>query len=215
MFEERGYGAFPLMTEVTSIYAPKIMKDVILMGSPRKHGNTAALLKPFTETLLSAGEEVQTFFLYEMEIRGCEACRACQRDWSSAGCRIQDDMQQIFAAVLQADRIVLATPIYSWYCTAPMKAVLDRLVYGLNKYYGEKKGPSIWAGKRVAVITTCGYRPEKGADLFEEGIRRYCKHSGLFYEGMLAERHLGYSVPFMDDEKKEHAEEFARKLMII
>lgn len=38
----------------------------------------------------------------------------------------------------------LATPIYSWYCTPPMKALLDRLVYGMNKYYGDEKGPSLW-----------------------------------------------------------------------
>jgi len=34
------------------------------------------------------------------------------------------------------DLLVLASPIYSWYCSPPMKAVLDRLVYGMNKYYG-------------------------------------------------------------------------------
>jgi len=44
--------------------------------------------------------------------------------------------------------------------TAPMKAALDRMVYALNKYYGDEKGPSIWAGKKLSVITTCGYRPD-------------------------------------------------------
>lgn len=71
-----------------------------------------------------------------------------------------------------------------------MKALLDRLVYGMNKYYGSEKGPSLWAGKPVALITTCGYRPEQGADLWENGIRRYCKHSQLRYTAMLAERDL-------------------------
>lgn len=41
--------------------------------------------------------------------------------------------------VLASDLIVLATPIYSWYCTPPMKAIMDRLVYGLCKYYGDEK----------------------------------------------------------------------------
>lgn len=94
---------------------------------------------------------------------------------------------------------MLAIPIYSWYCTPPMKVVLDRLVYGMNKYYGEEKGPSLWEGKQVALITTCGYRPENGADLWESGVRRYCKHSRLNYLGMLTERDLGYSSIFMDD----------------
>ena len=93
-----------------------------------------------------------------------------------------------------------------------MKAVLDRLVYGMNKYYGEEKGPSLWAGKSAALVTTCGYPPEKGADLWEAGMRRYCKHSRLHYLGMLAERHLGYGAPFMDEGKAVRAAEFSDRL---
>jgi len=37
-----------------------------------------------------------------------------------------------------------------------MKALIDRLVYGVNKYHGDEKGPSLWKGKKVALITTCG-----------------------------------------------------------
>ena len=109
--------------------------------------------------------------------------------------------------------ILLASPIYAWYCTAPLKAALDRMVYALNKYYGDEKGPSIWKGRKVAIITTCGYKPEKGADLWEEGMKRYCRHSGLEYAGMLAERHLGYDTVFMDEEKTQHARNFADRLM--
>ena len=50
------------------------------------------------------------------------------------------------------------------------------------------------------------------SDLFEEGIKRYCKHSGLIYDGMLAERDLGYKTNFMDEEKKERACAFARMM---
>ena len=87
------------------------------------------------------------------------------------------------------------------------------MVYALNKYYGDEKGPSIWKGRKVAIITTCGYRPEKGADLWEEGMKRYCRHSGLEYAGMLSERHLGYDTVFMDEEKAQHARNFADRLM--
>ena len=93
-------------------------------------------------------------------------------------------MPAIFDRVLACDLIVLATPIYSWYCTPPMKALL----------------------------LTCGYRPEQGCDLFEEGMRRYCKHSRLRYLGSHAKRHLGYDVPFMDGEKEARTRTFAREL---
>jgi len=86
-------------------------------------------------------------------------------------------MIKISNHVLFSDIIVLATPIYCWFCTPSMKALLDRLICGMNKYYGDLKWPYLWADKRLAIITTCDYRPEKGADLFEEGIKQYCRHS--------------------------------------
>ena len=189
------------------------MKALVLMGSPRKNGNTAALLKPFCEELENGGAEVETVWLYDRDIRPCVACRSCQRDWSVFGYSQQDDVQEIFDKVLTCDLLVLATPIYSWYCTPPMKALLDRLVYGMNKFYGAEKGPSLWAGKAVALLTTCGYRLEKGCDLFEEGVRRYCKHSQLRYLGSHAERHLGYDTVFMDAGKEARNRAFARELL--
>jgi hypothetical protein len=82
----------------------------------------------------------------------------------------------------------------------------------MNKYYGEKKGPALWVEKREGMVVTYGYKPERCADLFEEGMRRYCKHSQLTYLGMLAERDLGYTETFMDATKAEHARDFAREL---
>ena len=164
------------------------MKCCILMGSPRKNGNTAALLKPFMEELVFRGAAYDLVWLYEKRIEPCVACRVCQRDWEGFGCCRRDDAAEIFDHVLACDLILLATPIYSWYCTPPMKSLLDRFVYGMNKYYGDEKGPALWAGKAMALLLTCGYRPEKGADLFEEGMKRYCKHSQLRYAGVLAER---------------------------
>ncbi|MBP3216474.1 MAG: flavodoxin family protein [Clostridium sp.] len=189
------------------------MKICCLKGSPRKNGNTNALTDIVLEKLTEEGAAVNTFSLYEMEIKPCLACRKCQEDWTKVTCARQDDMEQIFTAVMECDILLLSTPIYSWYCTAPMKAALDRMVYALNMYYGEQRGPSLWEGKQLALITTCGYPPEKGTDLLEEGIRRYCKHSKLQYMGILCERHQGYHIPFMDEAKKEHAEAFARKLV--
>ena len=190
------------------------MKRVlILMGSPRQQGNTAALLEPFCQELKHSGAETEVVRLYDRDIRPCRACRACQKDWTVFGCPQQDDVHSIFDRALAADLMVLATPIYAWYCTAPMKALLDRLVYGMNKFYGETRGPSLWEGKAMALLLTCGYRPEKGCDLFETGMKRYCAHSRLRYLGSHAERHLGYDVSFMDEEKAERTRAFARLLL--
>ena len=191
------------------------MRACILMGSPRKNGNTNELVTPFIEELQKCGADCSTIWLYDKSVKPCTACRHCQEDWSCFGCVIDDDMPEVVNHILSADVLVLASPIYSFYCTAPMKAVLDRLVYGLNKYYGTEKGPSLWEGKKLALISTCGYKPEKGADLWENGIIRYCKHSKLQYIGMMAERHMGYDTVFMDEQKETHARDFAREIINI
>ncbi len=185
----------------------------IFMGSPRKNGNTAQALGPFLEELEKAGCRCSVTWLYDKNIRPCRACRTCQKDWTKFGCALRDDMQELFDQVRSCDLLVLATPIYSWYCTPPMKAALDRLVYGMNKYYGEEKGPALWAGKKVALLTTCGYPVEKGADLWEAGMRRYCKHSRLAFAGSLALHDPGYHATFMTPEKEAAAREFARGLL--
>lgn len=190
------------------------MKKVcVLLGSPRKNGNTNALTTPFIDKLEKAGNEVTQFTLYDMNIKPCLALQGVSERLSIFGCVQDDDMHKIFDSIMESDTIVVASPIYSWYCTPPVKCVMDRLVYGMNKYYGDNKGPALWAGKTLAIITTCGYRPEKGADLWEEGVKRYCKHSQLEYLGMLAERHMGYNTVFMDEEKEKHAVEFAEEII--
>ena len=180
------------------------------MGSPRKNGNTYALLKPFMEELSANNVEHDLIWLHDKKILPCIACRKCQKDWSIFGCQYDDDMQEIFDKILDADHLIFATPIYSWYCTPPMKALLDRLVYGMNKYYGEEKGPALWSGKKVSAIITCGYRPEVGADLFLEGLKRYSKHCELIYTNTICERDMGYKSIFMDDEKEKCIRQFAQ-----
>ena len=184
----------------------------VFRSSPRKNGNTNALTDAVLERLREENFDIREFDLDGMDIRPCQACRECQKDWSRISCAQEDDMRQIFEAVSESDLLILASPVYSWYCTPPMKAMLDRLVYAMNMYYGEERGPSLWEGKRIALITTSGYPADKGPDLLEEGIRRYCKHSKLQYEGMLWGRHTGYTQDFMDEEKQNRAAAFAEKL---
>ena len=73
--------------------------------------------------------------------------------------------------------------------------------------YGGGKGPSLWAGKAVALLITHGYPPEKGRGLFQGGVRRCCKYPGL--------RHPGYDAPFMDEEKELRTRKFAGELLKI
>ena len=190
------------------------MRACILFASPRgKDSNTHALAEIFLRHWRAAGHEAEVFSLYDLSIAPCRACRVCQQDQAAPHCTIRDDMGDIFDSVLHSDLIVFASPIYSWYCTAPLKAAMDRMVYALCKFYGETRGPSLLAGKAVCAITTCGYRPEQGADLFDEGLRRWCKHTKTRYLGLHAARHLGYDVPFLTEEIAQNARIFAETII--
>lgn len=101
-------------------------KIVILNGSPRKAGNTSALVKAFTQGAESAGSTVTEFFLDGMDIHGCKGCfgghssRACP-------CVQRDDMDQIYPAVRECDVVVLASPLYYWNLSGQLRTAMDRL----------------------------------------------------------------------------------------
>lgn len=101
-------------------------KIVILNGSPRKKGNTSALVKSFTEGAESAGNTVTEFFLNSMDIHGC---RGCFGGHSSRECPCvqNDDMNQIYPAVRKAEVVVLATPLYYWNMSGQIRTAIDRL----------------------------------------------------------------------------------------
>ena len=178
------------------------------MGSPRLNGNTAELCKPFIDELKANGAEVSYTTLYGKNIAPCKACYACQQVSEEYGCIQRDDMQAIVEEIIKSDIIVLATPIYTWYCTTEMKAMLDRH-YGMNKFYGKGKG-SLWAGKGVAVIATHGYGRAYATEPFEMGIKRLCEHSGLIYIGMYSVRDENDLASFQTFEAINGAKEFAR-----
>ena len=187
------------------------MKVLLLMGSPRLHGNTAELCKYFMEELQANNAEIRYVELDNMQIHTCKACYACQNVEGAYGCVQKDDMIPLAESILWADAIVLATPIFSWYCTASMKAVLDRH-YGFNKYYGSAQG-CLWEGKQVAIIATHGYQAAYATEPFETGIQRLCAHSKLQYVGMYSVRDRDNLASFQTAEAVDGAKAFARKLL--
>ncbi|MCL2168818.1 MAG: flavodoxin family protein [Defluviitaleaceae bacterium] len=185
---------------------------LILMASPRLKGNTAELCKPLINELETNGNKTTYITLHDKKILPCAGCYACQHVSGSFGCPLDDDVNGLMDAIIAADCIVLATPIYSWFCTAPMKALLDRH-YGLNKFYGRAPRESLWAGKQVAIIATHGYGQSHACEPFEMAIQRLCKHSSLEYLGLYSCRDTDNIASFQTEEAIKGAREFARKLM--
>ena len=101
------------------------MKILVLNGSPRKTGNTAALVAAFKEGAESTGHEVTVFNVGNMKINGCLACEYCHG--AGAGkCVQNDDMQNIYPDMASADMVVLASPVHYWSFTGQMQSCITR-----------------------------------------------------------------------------------------
>lgn len=187
------------------------MQICVLNGSPRLHGNTAELLKPFLEELQQSDVTLNNYTLVQMNVASCKGCYHCQDVQGEYGCYQKDDMHTIAKSIMESDLIVLATPIYIWYCTPELKAVLDRF-YGLAKYYRSAKGNFV-EGKRVAILATHGYDAAYAADPFVIGIQRMCDHYHMRYDGMYSVRDVDDLASFRTKQAISGAKEFARYLL--
>ena len=101
-------------------------KIIILNGSPRKSGNTSALVSAFIEGAKKKGHIVSEFFLDEMNIHGCKGCFGGGKNPESP-CVQKDDMDKIYPVYKGADVVVLATPLYYWSISGQLKCAFDRL----------------------------------------------------------------------------------------
>ena len=90
-------------------------KVLVLLGSPRKNGNSAILAREIAVGAESVGASVESLFIQGMNIKACQACWSCQKP-DSKGCAIKDDMQEIFPKLIEADSWVIATPVHWLIC---------------------------------------------------------------------------------------------------
>ena len=122
---------------------------LVILGSPRKKGNSSALAAHISRGAESAGAEVETLFLQDLKISPCRGCDTCKKN-DSKGCAINDDMQGIYEKLITADAWVIASPVYWFTMSAQTKIFMDRC-YALPTY---AKNP--FTGKRIAIAMSYG-----------------------------------------------------------
>ncbi|MCL5409046.1 MAG: flavodoxin family protein [Candidatus Omnitrophica bacterium] len=99
------------------------MKILGINGSPRIGGNTDILLDKVLEGAKISGAETEKIILNKLKFVGCQECREMPDD---RPCIIQDDMQSIYPKIKNAERIIVASPIFFGSITAQTKAMIDR-----------------------------------------------------------------------------------------
>lgn len=113
------------------------MKVLIITGSAHKNGTTAYLAKQFIKGADEAGHEVCRFDAAFKDVHPCIACEKCHN--GTLGCVFKDDMQELNPHLIEADAIVLVSPIYYYDINAQLKAVIDRFYANDAVLHGNKK----------------------------------------------------------------------------
>ena len=164
------------------------MKILVLNGSPRKQGTTAAMCSAFCEGAEAAGHEVNLVRVCEKKISGCLACEYCHNA-GKGHCVQQDDMQELYPLMEEMDMLVIASPIYYYSYSGQMQCALNR-IYALDRPKNLKK---------TALLLTAG-----DANAFEGAIFAY---NGNF-PGYLKTENMGIFT--ISRQKKNQEEELVK-----
>ena len=151
------------------------MKVLAIGGSPRgAKSQTHALTEALLAEAKGRGAEVEFIDLGKVRIGFCQACEACHR---GPDCVLNDDGRSILQRMLEADGIVLASPVYLDQVTAQMKALLDRTSHFIHCLR--------LAGKYLASVTTSGGGGGEATTAF---LKRYTVTVGAQFVGSVDAR---------------------------
>ena len=139
------------------------MNILILQGSPRANGNSAWMADEYKRAAEAAGHNVTLVNVARKRIAGCLACEYCHGKGNGA-CVQQDDMQELYPLMAEADVLVLAAPIYYFTLCAQIQAPIQRM-YCVNSPAKVKKmallvssySPGVYDGAKAEYRDICNY----------------------------------------------------------
>ncbi len=132
-------------------------KVIAINGSPRINGNTTMLINMVFEVLNRHNIETEMIQIGYRNLSGCKACYSCRQMKNNSCIFYDDEFNETFEKCVQADGILLASPVYVGGMTSQLKAFIDRacLVNGANDHPLKRKlGASIVAVRRNGALET-------------------------------------------------------------
>lgn len=129
------------------------MKVVAFNGSPRKDGNTQYMIEEVFEHLRGNDVECERIDIAQDALRGCTACNACK---STGFCVLQDDLNLWFEKAMNADAIIIGSPVYFANVSAETKALIDRMgrLGRVNHRFKRKPFAALVAQRRAGALPT-------------------------------------------------------------
>lgn len=157
-------------------------KILVVSGSPRTNGNTALLVQWFADGAAGQGACVETVNAAAAEGAGCRSCRICQTR-EEYGCVVKDGISPVLLKMIEADAIVMATPLYFFSASAQIKRVFDRM-FSLYKWDNEAGTMrTVLKGKTLALIASA-FEGE-GLDCLERPFEITAGYTGMEYASLL------------------------------
>ena len=148
-----------------------MMKVIAFLGSPRENGNTELLLREAIRGVEESGPSVQVFNLNKMNIMPCQNCGGCDE---TGVCIYEDDMTRIYEAIRNADRIILASPIFFFALSAQTKIMIDRCqAFWCEKYLLRKPIPEGQYGRKGLLLLVGGMKKEIGVQCAEATAKAF------------------------------------------
>ncbi|MCW4037611.1 MAG: flavodoxin family protein [Candidatus Bathyarchaeota archaeon] len=126
-----------------------MMRILGVVGSPRVEGNTERVVAEALKAAEEDDAETELLRLADRDLKPCDACLSCRK---TGECRIPDDFNSIFEKMVQADGIILASPVYFSSATPQMKALIDRAGYlsiAKGRVFENKVGGAIAVARRA------------------------------------------------------------------
>lgn len=127
------------------------MKVIMLNGSPKANGNTAAALSEMEKIFAQEGVETEIIHVGNMPIRSCVACNKCGE---TGKCVFDDIVNEVAEKFKQADGLVVGSPVYYASANATLVALLTRLFYSSNFDRTMKVGAAVVAARRGGLSST-------------------------------------------------------------
>ena len=133
------------------------MRVVAFNGSPRKGGNTSILLSRACDELENEGVETELIELSGKKISGCIACMKCFENKDKHCTVKKDDLNACIDRMIEADGILLGSPVYFSDVSATMKAVIERagmVARANDDMFRRKAGAAVVAVRRAGSVHT-------------------------------------------------------------
>lgn len=164
------------------------MNILAFNGSPRAGGNAESLLLAALKPLQEAGHAVTIVQLNELRVTPCQDCGGCVK---TGICTHHDDMDAIYQKIREADRVILASPVFFYSVSAQAKAMIDRCQsFWCEKYLLKREIPAGSHGRKGLFLLVGGMNKDECRQTTEPVVKGFFRtisiprHETLFYGGI-------------------------------